>query len=866
MHATGIAGREGPTSEPDGNLTKRIDLHLHSYASGKATNWWVKVLGLGGESRESYTPPTEAHRMATAAGMDFVTLTDHETIDGGLTLLDRTDFLPGVEVCAVFPEGGSSVDLLIYGLDSGQHAEIQALRGDVYGLVDYLREAKLVHVLAHPMFESGGPLDRAGVEKRLVLFGLWECINGSRPANQNRLAERVAGGVGAGELRQLARRHGLRIPPHTRIAGTGGSDDHGGVYVGATYTLVPAVTSVPDLLAAMAAGEMRSGGADGSVEKMAHTGFRIAGFASTTVDTAVATAADGPPVGGLDAPLTGEIGGSGDPAAAHASGAATVHSGSASRNGAAGLGGPAISLIGAALGQTAQTTQSAQTNLSPQSARLREYLPLLASLGGDQIRGLLAGQYERRVADALGNAGSGFPALGMLSSVGSFVDGHLFVAPYVAMHGYFGRERQKTRALRRQLFPAAAREEHVRVGVFVDQMDEIHGVATMYRNLQLLAGRPRADELQVVYCALGEDPSSVRLRPVASLPMPLYAGRTLGVPSLLDVLDHIAGAGYDVLHIATPGPLGLAALAAGITLGLPIVGAYHTEFGRYAEVLSGDAMVAELVELLVREFYGRCAVVAVPSAATAASLRARGYQIGRFEILKNGVDTDLFRPDRRDEAPRASLGGRRTLILYAGRVSREKGLERLAAGYRALRERRDDVHLVVAGDGPFRADLEAALGDTATFTGFLQGEDLARTIASCDVMAFPSTTDTLGRAVAEAQACGLPAVVFGEGGPRECLIPGVSGYVAAAGDETEFWSRIEELIDDPAARARMGDAARAFALTLSWDNVLDGLIGLYRDISGLPPVVAGADADGDGDSDGMAEIGVVRDVALAGVV
>lgn len=856
MHAAGPAGPSGPVGPANGrdaNLTKRIDLHLHSYASGKATNWWVKVLGLGGESRESYTPPAEAHRMARAAGMDFVTLTDHETIDGGLTLLDRADFLPGVEVSAVFPEGGSSVDILVYGLDPAQHAEIQARRGDVYGLVDYLREERLVHVLAHPMFESGGPLDRAGVEKRLVLFGLWELVNGSRPANQNRLAERVAAGAGPGELRQLARRHGLRIPPHTRIAGTGGSDDHGGVYIGATYSLVPAVTGVPDLLAAMAAGEMRPGGADGSVEKMAHTGFRIAGFASTT-PAAGETAGDrtaGERDGGSVGPGSG----------------ANEANGS---NGAGGAGAPAGSGLGAMVGQAARAAQN------PQSARLREYLPLLASLGGEQIRGLLAGQYERRVADALGNAGSGFPALGMLGSVGSFVDGHLFVAPYVAMHGYFGRERQKTRTLRRQLFPAAAAAEHVRVGVFVDQMDEIHGVATMYRNLQLLAGRPRADELQVVYCGAGqagsagatggaeEDPASVRLRPVASLPMPLYAGRTLGVPSLLDVLDHIAGAGYDVLHIATPGPLGLAALAAGITLGLPIVGAYHTEFGRYAEVLSGDAMVAELVELLVREFYGRCAVVAVPSATTAASLKARGYQIDRFEILKNGVDTDLFRPDRRDEALRETLGGGagRTLILYAGRVSREKGLERLTVGYRALRARRDDVQLVVAGDGPYRADLEAALGGTATFTGFLRGEELARTVASCDVMAFPSTTDTLGRAVAEAQAAGLPAVVFGEGGPRECLRPGISGYVAEAGDEAGFWARIEELVDDPAGRARMGRAASAFALTLSWDNVLDGLIGLYRDICGVPPVADSADAAGPVAE--TAESGVVREVVLAG--
>src|SRR5262249_37661467 len=154
---------------------------------------------------------------------------------------------------------------------------------------------------------------------------------------------------------------------------------------------------------------------------------------------------------------------------------------------------------------------------------------------------------------------------------------------------------------------------------------------------------------------------------------------------------------------------------------------------QYAQVLSGDALVADLVEVMVREFYERCAVVAVPSHSTALALRARGYQIGRIEVLKNGVDTALYRPERRDERRRAELGAGRTPLLYAGRVSREKGLERLAHGYLALRARRPDVHLVVAGDGPYRQELQILLGETATFTGFLRGEALATTYAACDV-------------------------------------------------------------------------------------------------------------------------------------
>lgn len=150
----------------------RIDLHLHSYASGTATNWWVKGLGLGFKTRESYTPPDEAYTMVKRAGMAFVTLTDHETIDGALTVAQHPDFNVGEDVSATFLEDGGAVDVLVYGVDAAAHRELLARRGDDHALVDYLREAGLVHVLAHPILEFGAPLDRAAVEKRIVLFGL----------------------------------------------------------------------------------------------------------------------------------------------------------------------------------------------------------------------------------------------------------------------------------------------------------------------------------------------------------------------------------------------------------------------------------------------------------------------------------------------------------------------------------------------------------------------------------------------------------------------------------------------------------------------------------------------------------------------
>ena len=749
----------------------RVDLHLHSRASGSATNVWVKGLGDEVGVRESYTPPEEAYQMAKRAGMDFVTLTDHETIDGALTLLQHPDFLVGEEVAARFPENGSHVDVLLYDLDAGTHVDAQARRGNVYELVDYLRAAGIVHALAHPMYGSSGPLDRAAVEKRLVLFGLWEFVNGSRPASQNRLAREAAHSVGALELRQMALRHGLNVPPHHRIAGTGGSDDHGGLYGGTTFTLVPRVAGREELLEALAAGESVPGGEDGSVGKVVHTAFRLAGTALEEGDE-----------------------------------------GRAAR-------------VLRRVGLSPWARRLTKGDAPDQENKLLRYVPALAKLDEAKIRAALASRYEDHVALALKESRLGFPALDFLGSLGGFMDGHVLISPYVAAHGYFGRENSKASELRDEL-GLRARRGDVRVGVFADGMDGVHGVSTMYRSLRDLS----ADNLSVVRCGAGAEPGTVYLRPIATLSVPLYDGLELGVPSLLDVLDHIVSHGYDSLHVATPGPLGLAALVGGLLLGIPVVGAYHTEFGAYARALSGDAFVAEIVEVAVREFYERCYAVAVPSQSTALALRNRGYRIRRFEFLRNGVDAGLFSPRKREPDRREALGAygvEGALLLYVGRISKEKGLERLLHGYLDLRRRRRYARLVVVGDGPYREEMESALGDDATFTGFVHGEALARIFASCDVFVFPSATDTLGRAVTEAQASGLPAVVYDVGGPGECIRHGETGFAVPFGDEAGFFERVDMLLDDPALRRRMGRAAREFATTLSWEAVLDGLMDIH---------------------------------------
>jgi glycosyltransferase involved in cell wall biosynthesis len=197
----------------------------------------------------------------------------------------------------------------------------------------------------------------------------------------------------------------------------------------------------------------------------------------------------------------------------------------------------------------------------------------------------------------------------------------------------------------------------------------------------------------------------------------------------------------------------------------------------------------------------------------------RGIEAEKLRILPRGLDTDLFRPERRNEKfwERFSRNTNNVRLLYVGRVSKEKDLDVLATAYRQLRDSGVPVELFIVGDGPYAKTLGEILPD-AVFTGYLAGADLATAYASADVFVFPSTTDTFGNVIIEAQASGLPVVVSDIGGPKELVEDGVSGFVTKALDAAEFAGAIEKIATDAPLRARMAQAARESVAHRSWPN------------------------------------------------
>ena len=313
--------------------------------------------------------------------------------------------------------------------------------------------------------------------------------------------------------------------------------------------------------------------------------------------------------------------------------------------------------------------------------------------------------------------------------------------------------------------------------------------------------------------------------------MPFYKDMHLHLPWLGTLLRQVREDRIDLLHLTTPGPLGLAALFVAWRTGLRIVGSFHTDLAAYAARLSGSARLGVLMREYLRWPYGRCERVFVPSESTRQLLIDGHIDRSKIRLWTRGVDTQLFSPTKRSSILRQRwrVCDRRPAVIYVGRLSREKGLSMLPAIVSAMHRHGVEHRLVLVGDGPMRRELQELLPD-AIFTGTLAPLEVATALASSDVFLFPSDTDSAGNVVLEAQACGVPPLVSTSGGPKEYIRPYLTGMVCEAGDAHAFGRVAAQLLRDPVRRLAMGQAARRHAETLKWESALAPLYQAYTEV------------------------------------
>jgi glycosyltransferase involved in cell wall biosynthesis len=799
---------------------RRVDLHCHSDASNKAAEVVLNAIACP----ECYSRPDEVYQQAKRRGMDFVTLTDHDSMAGVRTLESRQDVLSGEELTCWFPEDRCKMHVLVWGITPEDHDTLQARSRDIYEVATYLERRQIAHAVAHPIYRQNEKLERWHVERLLLLFKGFECLNGAHSPLHREAFEPLLDRLTRGEIQKLSERHGLlaRWPEPWIKSRTGGSDDHGLLNVGRTWTEFPAGTDdTAAVLRCLREGRCRPGGEAGSSAKLAHTFYSVAvryygrhllGDGPANVPTMILQTL----VGERPAPSRRSLAGWMMKRSARKFKERMLSPFRRKPPQEQGVGVLRKLFLDSArrrMGDYPQLRKSLESGLPPLGEH-DEVMRFVNAINRDLSQG---------IAQAVEGAIDGARFTGLFDAISAALAQQFALLPYYFAVFHQNKERHLLRQLTGQNRPATVGT--MKVGLFTDTLDEVNGVGRFIRDMSeqaMRAGR----HLVVHTCspeARIELANRKNFQPLLSRPLPYYPELKLNLPPVLEILEWADHQQFDAIHVSTPGPMGLCGWMVGKMLRVPVLGTYHTDFPAYVDHLTGDHRITRGTRAYMSWFYGQLAAVFTRSREYRFSLGDLGVASDKVLEIPAGVNMEKFNPRHWDPSQWQRVGVQQSKrLLYVGRVSVEKNLPLLVEAYRQLWADRQDVALVVAGEGPYLAEMKQKLqGTGAIFLGYQNDAQLAPLYAGADLFVFPSRTDTLGQVVMEAQSSGLPAIVSDTGGPRELVDDGTTGLVIDGQDAGRWHAAIERLLKDDALRGRMSRAAVARMSRRSLDRTFE---------------------------------------------
>ena len=785
----------------------KCDLHIHSRYSARSEEWLFRRF----DFPDSYSDPEELHRQSLGLGMDYFTITDHDTIEGCLQIMDLSHSFISEQVTTYFPHDACKLHILVWGISEMQHRDIAGVRDNIFDLQRYIQTAQIAHAVAHPLYSINGKLEASHVERLILLFKHFEGINGLRDALLSDLAQTLFGELTRDKIDIFANRHNL-APTHAepwKKIFIGGSDDHGGQFAASAFTETPDAESATKFLEYVRSGDCIARGHGGTPLALSHGFYNtVACFIEDHFHEKL-----GPSAALLEKMFSRFMEGR-DPTE-------FTLAEKASLAGQAVLSGKIFELFKPA--NVSLWKELSGYFARPEvKAKLAERLDAVSEperrtfLMANMVAEQLAFRFFKKFVQQIGS-GNMVESMQALSAIAPIL---VILTPYI--YGFHSQapSRKWLRGIFKELtgeLPVALQNR--KRAWFTDTLDDVNGVATTIR--KMTAAGAGAEKELVVVVSRGElsiDNIPIKnFNPIGEFELPEYELQKLSFPPILRILDYIQREKFTEIIISTPGPVGLTGLLAAKMLNLQTSGIYHTDFPQYIRILTEDSFLESMAWRYMHWFYGQVDVVFVNSEEYRQSWIKRGFDPAKLKIFPRGLDTELFTPARRDPAffEKFSVQNGEVRLLYVGRISREKDLDILADAYRRLRDEGLPVQLFVVGHGPYSEAFAESLPE-ACLTGYLRGRELATAYASADIFVFPSTTDTFGNVIIEAQASGVPVVVSDSGGPKELVEDKANGLITKSRDVDDFTSAIRALVNDPALRKRMGSCARKSVTDRSW--------------------------------------------------
>jgi glycosyltransferase involved in cell wall biosynthesis len=787
----------------------RCDLHIHSRYSARSEEWLFRRF----DFPDSYSDPKELHGRLLKRGMDYTTITDHDTIEGCLQITHLPRTFLSEQVTTYFPHDACKLHILVWGISEQQHRDIESIRDNIFDLQRYLQTTQITHAVAHPLYSVNGKLEGRHLEQLILLFKHFEGINGLRDALLSNLAQILFGRLTPDKIDAFANRHNL-APTHAepwKKIFVGGSDDHGGQFAASAFTETPAADSADKFLKSVRNGDCSARGHGGTPLILSHGFYNtVACFIQDRFHEKL-----GPGAALVEKMFSRFMEGRAPTEFTLKEKTEFIVEGV--------LSGKIFELVKPA-------NVSLWKELSGYFARPEVKAKLAAQLEGvseperrtflmaNMVAEQLTFRFFKKFVQQI-STGNIVESMQALSAIAPIL---VILTPYI--YGFHSQapSRKWLRCVFKELtgtVPIAL--QNCKRAWFTDTLDDVNGVATTIRRM-VAAGANAGRNLIVVVSRNELSIDNIPIKnfpPIGEFELPEYELQKLSFPPILQMLDYVQREKFTEIIISTPGPVGLTGLLAAKMLNLQTSGIYHTDFPQYIRILTDDSFLESVAWRYMHWFYGQLDTVFVNSEEYRQSWIRHGLDPARLKILPRGLDTELFHPARREPAFFEKFGAcnGEVRLLYVGRISREKDLDLLAAAYRRLRDEGLPVQLFIVGHGPYSEAFAKSLPE-AVFTGYLRGNELATAYASADVFVFPSTTDTFGNVILEAQACGLPVVVSDSGGPKELVEDKANGLITKSHDVDDLARAIRALVMDPALRDRMGKSARNSVIDRSWPN------------------------------------------------
>ncbi len=826
----------------------RVDMHCHSIYSDQPIHWVFRKLG----ARESYTPVESLYRRLKKVGMDFVTITDHNRIEGAQKLADKyPDCFVSCEFSVCFHNEPAVIHLCAYDISEEQFSMGLKLRGDIQEFAAYFREQNVLVSVPHPFHCNRSDLTIDHLEQVLLLFDYFEEVNGLQMEMANRMQEEFFASLSPEFFERLQKKHGFApSSEHPWDKGLlGGSDDHSSFFLGRCWTEVDGAANYKEFLEGVR--KKRSRGRGQSMTALAFSQATQSSWIHTILDHYCKP-------GTFDERLVRLV--------------SKMRPESKIRKAINDLASSRISvdrpsfikklffkklirfrLLFSLFAQKRFLDRQLQDDceclamdvpvgsvieLESFKATMKELLAdwrnteLLFNRNPDRnlqdetfdfISTIFNTLYRYSFRQWLhhiqtGNIPEAFAKLSLI------IPGILPAVPYIMGYKHFFSDKNYLREIGERYklknSPAGQTEKW---GWFTDTLMDANGTAQVVREYVKLA-----EEISVSLTAIVSYPQDpdfdgdfVNFKPLFCFPLPEYETKILTVPSILDVVHHCEQQGYTRLILSSPGPVALLGLWAGHLLSIPVSGVYHTDIPGYVNRLTNDTSMTGWAWRLISFFYGKMERVYTLSNSSRQELIDKGVDKDKIHYFVNGVDLDFYTPEKKGEKIMSELGvSAKVVLLYVGQVSREMGLDLLGKSYRSIRSSIDNVALVVVGDGPYLEEFKEEMADVddVVCTGFIEAGTLARIYGGSDIFVSPSTNDAYRPVLLEAQASGLPSVVSDAGGLKEVVVDGQTGFITESKNHTSLTKALLKLIDNRQLRQDMGKKSRALVEGKSWQN------------------------------------------------